>query len=226
MVPGKAADPASAAPAPPDQRAVSDAGAAVGLRERKRERTRAAIQAAGLHLFATQGYDATTCEQIAAAAEVSPATFFRYFPTKEDVVLADRYDDLIVALLHDRPAAESPIEAVRRSLAAGLEAVYATDADIIRQRLRLVLSVPALRARLYEQQRATASVLAGELAGRMGGTPDDLEVRAVAAAIAGAASAAVETWADHGGDLPAVMDRAMAALQHRLAARSSGRQRR
>lgn len=224
MVPGKAADPASAAP--PNQRAVPDAGAAVGLRERKRERTKAAIQAAGLHLFATQGYDATTCEQIAAVAEVSPATFFRYFPTKEDVVLADRYDDLIVALLHDRPAAESPIEAVRRSLAAGLEAVYATDADIIRQRLRLVLSVPALRARLYEQQRATATVLAAELAGRMGATPDDLEVRAVAAAIAGAASAAVETWAEQGGDLPAVMDRAMAALQHRLAARSSGRQRR
>ena len=224
MAPGKASDPALAAP--PDQRAAANPAPAVGLRERKRERTRAAIQAAGLHLFATQGYDATTCEQIAAAAEVSPATFFRYFPTKEDVVLADRYDDLIVALLHDRPAAESPIEAVRRSLAAGLEAVYATDADIIRQRLRLVLSVPALRARLYEQQRATASVLAGELAGRMGATPDDLEVRAVAAAIAGAASAAVETWAEQGGDLPAVMDRAMAALQHRLAVRSSGRQRR
>jgi AcrR family transcriptional regulator len=218
-----AADPSPAAP--PGRRAVPDP-APVGLRERKRKRTRAAIQAAGLHLFATQGYDATTCEQIAAAAEVSPATFFRYFPTKEDVVLADRYDDLIVALLHDRPAVESPIEAVRRSLAAGLEAVYATDVDIIRERLRLVLSVPALRARLYEQQRATATLLAGELAGRMGRTPDDLEVRAVAAAIAGAATSAVEAWAEQGGDLPAVMDRAMAALQHLLAARPSRRNRR
>jgi len=191
----------------------------VGLRERKRQRTRAAIQAAGLQLFAIQGYDATTCEQIAAVAEVSPATFFRYFPTKEDVVLSDEYDDLIVALLHDRPAGESPVRAVRRSLAAGLEAVYAADVEVIRERLRLVLSVPALRARLYEQQRATSTVLAAELAGRMGGAPLDLEVRAVAAAIAAAAALAVEEWAEHGGHLPAVVDRALAAREDRLGAR-------
>jgi AcrR family transcriptional regulator len=190
-----------------------------GLRERKREKTRAAIQASGLHLFATRGYDATTCEQIAAAADVSPATFFRYFPTKEDVVLADDYDDLLVALLHDRPAGESPVQAVRRSLAAGLEAIYAADVEIIRERLRLVLSVPALRARRYEQQRATETVLAGELAGRMGATPEDLEVRAVAAAIAATAALAVEEWAEHGGHLPAVVDRALAALEDRLARR-------
>src|SRR4249919_3849313 len=52
-----------------------------GLRELKKQRTRAAIQAAALALIERQGYDATTCEQISAAAEVSPATFFRYFPT-------------------------------------------------------------------------------------------------------------------------------------------------
>ncbi|HEV7861945.1 MAG TPA: TetR family transcriptional regulator, partial [Acidimicrobiia bacterium] len=113
--------------------------AAPGLRERKRQRTKAAIQTAGLHLFCTRGYDATTCEQIAAAAEVSPATFFRYFPTKEDVVLCDDYDDLLVALLHHRPAGESPVQAVRWSLAAGLEAVYAggaADVDTLRERLQ------------------------------------------------------------------------------------------
>ena len=196
-----------------------------GLRERKRERTRAAIQTAALQLIATRGYDATTCEQIAAAAEVSPATFFRYFPTKEDVVLSDDYDDLIVALLHDRPAGESPVQAVRRSLAAALEAVYAADADVIRERLRLVLSVPALRARLYEQQRATGTLLAGELAGRMGAAPGDLEVRAVAAAIVATAAVGVEEWAEHGGHLPAVVDRALAALEDRLAARPRPRPR-
>lgn len=193
--------------------------APVGLRERKRQRTRAAVQAAALELFARQGYDATTCEQIAAAAEVSPATFFRYFPTKEDVVLADEYDELMRALLHDRPPGESPVVAVRRSLAAGLAAIYPADVETIRERLRLVLSVPALRARRYDQLRDMETLLAGELAGRMGATADDLEVRVVARAIAAAATVAVEDWAEHGGHLPAIVDRAFAALQTRLTAR-------
>ncbi|MGH9010744.1 MAG: TetR family transcriptional regulator [Acidimicrobiia bacterium] len=189
---------------------------AVGLRERKRLRTRAAIQAAGLHLFAAQGYDATTCEQIAAAAEVSPATFFRYFPTKEDVVLSDDYDDLLLALLQDRPPRESPVQAVRRSLAAGLEAIYAADAELIRERLQLVLSVPALRARRYEQQRATERLLADGLAARIQCSPDDLETRVVAAAIAATVVVAVEEWAEQRGELPELMDRALTALELRL----------
>jgi AcrR family transcriptional regulator len=197
---------------------------AVGLRERKRQRTQATIQAAGLHLFATQGYDATTCEQIAAAAEVSPATFFRYFPTKEDVVLSDDYDDLMRAVLHERPPGESPVVAVRRSLATGLQAVYPADVEVLRERLQLVLSVPALRARRYEQLRGMESVLAGELAGRMGAAPDDLEVRVVARAIAATATVAIEEWAEHGGDLPAIVDRAFAGLQTRLNARGGRRQ--
>jgi AcrR family transcriptional regulator len=197
---------------------------AVGLRERKRQRTQATIQAAGLHLFATQGYDATTCEQIAAAAEVSPATFFRYFPTKEDVVLSDDYDDLMRASLHARPPGESPVVAVRRSLATGLQAVYPADVEVLRERLQLVLSVPALRARRYEQLRGMESVLAGELAGRMGAAPDDLEVRVVARAIAATATVAIEEWAEHGGDLPEIVDRAFAGLQTRLNARGGRRQ--
>ncbi|HEV7861446.1 MAG TPA: TetR family transcriptional regulator, partial [Acidimicrobiia bacterium] len=93
------------------------------------------------------------------------------------------------------------------------------DVDTLRERLQLVLSVPALRARRYEQQRATETLLAGELAARMGADPGDLEVRAVAAALAATAALAVEEWARHGGHLPAVVDRALAALQERLGAR-------
>src|SRR5437879_13434513 len=84
-----------------------------GLRERKKQRTRDAIQREAMRLFQEQGYEATTIEQIAAAADISPSTFFNYFPTKEDVVFNDPYDPLFIPLFLERPSAESPSEALR-----------------------------------------------------------------------------------------------------------------
>ncbi len=84
-----------------------------GLRERKKARTRASIREHALRLFREQGYHATTVEQIAAAAEVSPSTFFRYFPTKEDVVLQDDMDTRMVEALERQPAGLGPVTAVR-----------------------------------------------------------------------------------------------------------------
>ena len=73
-------------------------------RQRKKAATRERIRGSALRLFREQGYDATTVEQIAAAAGVSHMTFFRYFPTKEDVALSDSYDPMIAALLEQTPA--------------------------------------------------------------------------------------------------------------------------
>src|SRR5215471_13419905 len=89
---------------------------AQGLRERKKAKTRAAIQRHALRLFQEQGYDATTVEQIAAAAEVSPSTFFRYFPTKEDVGLYDALDPLLFSAFRAQSPELSPIEAMRRAI--------------------------------------------------------------------------------------------------------------
>src|SRR5215217_5826945 len=85
----------------------------LSLRERKQVKTRRTIQEPALRLCTEQGYDATTVEQIAEAAEVSPSTFFRYFPTKEDVVVTDEYDPVMAEIYRAQSADLSPIEALR-----------------------------------------------------------------------------------------------------------------
>ncbi|HZA73659.1 MAG TPA: TetR family transcriptional regulator [Propionibacteriaceae bacterium] len=182
------------------------------LRERKKQRTREAIQREALRLIMAQGYDATTCEEIAAAAEVSPATLFRYFATKEDIVLQDVYDPLIARAVLARPARESPLTAVRRGFADALAEVYQADLETIRQRTALILSVPALRARSREQQESLVAYLADALAKRTAGSGNHLDVEVAAATCAAAVGVAVERWAREGGDLPAHADAAFAAL--------------
>src|SRR5580692_4456176 len=87
-----------------------------GLRERKKARTRASIREHALRLFREQGYQATTVEQIAEAAEVSQSTFFRYFPTKEDVVLRDDFELRIFEAFERQPPQLSPIAAIRAAV--------------------------------------------------------------------------------------------------------------
>lgn len=184
-----------------------------GLRELKKQRTRAAIQEAALDLISRQGYDATTCEQIAAAAGVSPATLFRYFPTKEDVVLTDDYDPIITAAVSTRPAEESPLVAARRGLSQVLGGLDEDAMAIVRARTALLLSVPALRSRLQEQMTSTRAAFASAFAPRLGKDPADLQVQVLAAACAAALSVAIETWADGGEELALPVDQALAALQ-------------
>src|ERR1700684_2832081 len=104
--------------------AMSEAPAAeaqpAGLRERKKARTRAFIREHALRLFREQGHAATTVEQIAEAADVSPSTFLRYFPTKEDVVLKDEMGDLRRYADERQPAELSPVAAFRAAAAQAL----------------------------------------------------------------------------------------------------------
>src|ERR1044071_2839050 len=115
-----------------------------GLRERKKQKTRWAIQEHAVRLFVQQGYDATTVEQIAEAAEVSPSTFFRYFPTKEDVVLIDDYDPLIVAAIRDQPASTPVIEAVLQGMRDVFEQLTEEEWVSERRRQALFRVVPEL----------------------------------------------------------------------------------
>ena len=166
-----------------------------GLRERKKQKTRGAIQREAMRLFQEQGYDATTVEQIAEAAEVSQSTFFRYFPTKEDVVLLDDYDPLMARLISERPAGEPAAAAVRGAILEALRITFAEDQQLIRDRIGFMLSVPAIRARMYEQSTTTQDLFAEMLAARTGRDSESFEIRVAAGTILGALNTAVMQWA-------------------------------
>lgn len=156
-----------------------------GLRERKKAKTRAAIQDAALELFRRQGYHATTIEQIAELAEVSQSTFFRYFPTKEDTVLHDRYDPVLLAELRSQPAELAPIAAVRRTMRSVLGALPADELARERQRGSLIIAVPELRAQMLDRLAGTLQPFTEAIAARTGHQSDDPAVRALTGAVLG-----------------------------------------
>jgi AcrR family transcriptional regulator len=146
------------------------------LRERKKQKTRESIQRTALRLFEKQGYDETTIEQIAAAVEISPSTFFNYFPTKEDVVLFDAYDPVAIRLLLERPKDE-PFNVVLRRVIESLAAAFERDERMVLARARLFTEVPELRARLWDEAERTQLLIAQLLAERTGRRSDDFELR-------------------------------------------------
>jgi AcrR family transcriptional regulator len=187
---------------------------ALGLRERKKARTRAAIQQHALRLFREQGYDATTVEQIAAAAEVSPSTFFRYFPTKEDVVLYDAFDPLIFAAFEAQPAALGPLQALRGALHTVLGTLSAEEVAEQRERALLMVAVPELRMRMLDQIVVSTQQLAELVARRVGRRADELAVRTFVGAVVGAMMAPLLAAAeDPQADYLALMDASLAHLE-------------
>jgi AcrR family transcriptional regulator len=181
---GDAGPPHTAAPAP-SLSAPAMPPVRLGLRERKKIKTRAAIQEQAMRLFRKRGWDATTVEQIADAAEVSPSTFFRYFPTKEDVVLYDATDPLMFASFEAQPPELTVIEALRRSF----HAVYTglSPGELAREQVRqdLIRTVPELRARMLDDLVGSIDMLAGIVAKRVGRSPDDMAVRSFSGALIG-----------------------------------------
>jgi AcrR family transcriptional regulator len=155
------------------------------LRERKKARTRASLREHALRLFREQGYQATTVEQIAAAAEVSPSTFFRYFPTKEDVVLQDDMDIRLVEALARQPADLKPLAAVRAAMRQAWDSFTPEEWAQIREGGKLSMYVPEIRARAMNEFSRTINVISEALAGRVGRDPDDLQVRVLAGAVVG-----------------------------------------
>jgi AcrR family transcriptional regulator len=184
-----------------------------GLRERKKARTRAAIREHALRLFRAQGYAATTVEQIAAAAEVSPSTFFRYYPTKEDVVLRDDFDERMFEAFVRQSPSLSPVAALRAGLREALATLTPAEWAEFREMTELGLAIPEVRARMLDELTRTIDRGAAALAKRLGRSPDDLAVRVTAGAAFGAILAAMGPAAySEGGFDMAVFDRVDEAL--------------
>jgi AcrR family transcriptional regulator len=122
---------------------------AAGLRERKKARTRTAIQQQALRLFREQGFQATTVEQIAEAAEVAPSTVFRYFATKEDLAVLDDYYSLaetVTAALAAQPLAAHPVQALRDAFHEAFAALTDEERAARYERDLLMLTIPELWA--------------------------------------------------------------------------------
>ncbi len=185
-----------------------------GLRERKKAKTKAAIQHHALRLFQQQGYDTTTVEQIAEAAEISPSTFFRYFPNKEDVVLYDDFDPLIFAAFEAQPADLSPLEAMRRAFREVFVRMSGEDMEHMWERAKLVLTVPELRMRMLDQIVDAMQSMSTQLARRIGRKANDFAVRTFVGAVMGAMlSAMMAVAADQQGKITELSDASLAYLR-------------
>ncbi|WP_093874326.1 TetR family transcriptional regulator [Streptomyces sp. TLI_105] len=188
---------------------------AMSLRERKKAKTRAAIRKATYRLAAEQGWDAATTERIAEAAEVSPSTVVRYFPAREDILLTAENDEELEARLRARPAGEDPLASLRAVVLEAVRTALDEEPEETRLRARLMVEIPAVRARLTETTAVTGRRLARAIADRTGRDADDLEVRVFTAAALGALREATLYWAEHGGtdDLVALLDRTVGTLR-------------
>jgi AcrR family transcriptional regulator len=169
-----------------------------GLRERKKQKTKEAIQREAMRLFQEQGYEETTIEEIAEAAEISPSTFFNYFPTKEDVVLYDRYDPIMASMMLARPPEEPP-SVVMKYVFETLGVMLDRDREIIVARAQMALKVPALRARFWEEMERARDLISSVIAARTGRDADDFELRVVSMALVAAAFEATQEWLRRGG---------------------------
>jgi AcrR family transcriptional regulator len=177
-------------------------GMADSLRERKKLRTREAIVDAALELFERQGFDATTVEDIAAAADVSPRTFFRYFDSKLDVVMSRNkaaddpsFDDLA----HAAPGA-GPVTAAREVIGTLVAALVEGDNASAVRELKVVLTTPSLRSLALEHFHQHHDELVRAYAARLGVSTDALQPHVLAGVVSTTTWAALNRWVAEGAD--------------------------
>ena len=186
----------------------------VGLRERKKLKTRNAIQKEAMRLFLAKGFDETTIEEIAEAAEISPSTFFNYFPSKEAVVFQDDLDPLILEAFNAQPPEVNPIAAMRIAMRTVFSKLPPDVDALTRERMALVMSTPTLRAATFNEFSQLIDQIAELIAHRAGRNPNDFAVRNLAGALLGVLMSAYFAAAEApNADLIDELDSAMRHLE-------------
>ncbi|WP_405535954.1 TetR/AcrR family transcriptional regulator [Streptomyces sp. NBC_00075] len=194
-------------------------GSPSGLRQRTRRAVQAEIAATAMRLFLEHGFEATTMEQIAGEIGISRRSLFRYFGTKEDIVLGDHAESgrTLHAALNARPADEPPWEALRAALKTLVESLPYTPEDFLRITSMLHAS-PSLRGRQLEKRQQWTELLVPDIAARLGATADpmnELRARALVACALACSEAATESWVRSNGtiDMEQAFDEAVAAVR-------------
>lgn len=171
----------------------------LGLRERKKLKAMRHIQDVALELFDRDGYAQVTIERVAAEAEVSPSSIYRYFGTKEMIVLWDEWDPIMLQAFDDKLAAQDPISALREVITEVVTAaMLEQDEQLIRRRMRYMMTEPAIRDGLNRQADDMALELRHMLAKHTARDPDGLELRVVTAALIAAFIEAIIYWHESG----------------------------
>ena len=194
-------------PAPP-------ATSRTGHPGRRRATSRDELEQVAFGLFAAHGFDATTVDEIAAAAGIGRRTFFRYFPSKNDVPWGAFEDELerMRVRLKACPPQTPLMDAIRLAL-IDFNRVAPAQVPLHRRRMELILRVPTLLAHSTLRFTAWRAVIAEFTAERTGRRPDDLAPQAIAHAVLGVSVAAYEHWLDHpAADLGTLLDDAMREL--------------
>ncbi|MEV0344390.1 helix-turn-helix domain-containing protein [Nonomuraea sp. NPDC050680] len=197
----------------------------VGLRERKKQRTRRALIEAALRLFDEKGFEETTLAEIAAEAEVSTRTFFSYFASKEDVLFFDGASRMAraVEMISSRKPGERVADLLLRLVRASLR--WASDDDLsimeVPLRMRLIMTVPSLQARalhlLFDNQLQLARALEDAFPGEL----DHVDAAAAVGALIGAVKLAVISTINRGGSLEQAEKSAVRAAELALRGLSS-----
>jgi AcrR family transcriptional regulator len=167
-----------------------------------------------MRLFLEKGFDETTIEDIAQAVEISPSTFFNYFPSKEEVVFEDELDPLVLAAFDAQPADTNPVRRLRMAIRAVFGNLTPEQDSMLRQRMQLLATTPELRGAMLSQFALLVDQIAHLLAPRVGRKQDDFAVHNISGAVLGVLLSSMLTIVDNPkADMIEVVDDALAHLE-------------